>query len=118
MLYGDAGNDRIDGGAAQDKLTGGAGADVFVFTLASDTERHKSDKILDFETRVDKIDLTAIDADTTVAGNQAFVYGTSAAGSASLWMKSGYIYGDTNDDGVADLAIYVKVALGLGDILL
>ncbi len=108
LLYGDAGNDRLDGGAGQDKMTGGAGADVFVFLLASDTARTKSDKVLDFQTGVDQIDLSAIDADTSVMGNQAFVFGSSAAGVASLWMNRGYIYGDTNNDGTADLAIYVK----------
>ncbi|MES2969935.1 MAG: calcium-binding protein, partial [Pseudomonadota bacterium] len=117
LLYGDAGNDRIDGGAGQDRMTGGAGADVFVFLLASDTARAKSDKLLDFQTGVDKIDLSAIDADTSATGNQAFVYGSSAAGVASLWMSSGYIFGDTNNDGTADLAIYVTRAVTPTDFL-
>lgn len=118
LLYGDGGNDRLDGGAGQDKLTGGSGADVFVFSFASDSERVKSDKITDFQTGSDKIDLSAIDADTAIAGNQAFVFGTSADGAASLWMKSGYIYGDVNNDGVADLAIYVTGTVVLADVLL
>ena len=117
LLYGDAGNDRLDGGAGQDKMTGGAGADTFVFMLASDTARTLSDKVLDFQTGVDKIDLSAIDADTSVAGNQAFVYGSSAAGVASLWMSSGYIFGDINNDGVADLAVYVTGSVAQNDFL-
>ena len=117
QLYGDAGNDRLDGGAGQDKMYGGAGADVFVFSFASDTARTKSDKVLDFQTGVDKIDLSAIDADIGVAGNQAFVYGSSADGVASLWMSGGYIYGDTNNDGTVDLAIYVTGAIAQTDIL-
>lgn len=117
LLYGDPGNDRLDGGAGQDKMTGGAGADVFVFMLASDTARTKSDKVLDFQTGVDKIDLSAIDADTTVTGNQTFVYGSSAAGVASLWMSSGYVFGDTNNDGIADLAIYVTGSVAHTDFL-
>ena len=115
LLYGDAGNDRLDGGAGQDKMTGGAGADEFVFSFASDTARAKSDKVLDFQTGVDRIDLSAIDADTSVAGNQAFVYGSSAAGVASLWISSSYVYGDTNNDGTADLAIYVIGAVAQSD---
>ena len=115
LLYGDAGNDRLDGGAGQDKMTGGAGADEFVFSFASDTARAKSDKVLDFQTGVDRIDLSAIDADTSVAGNQAFVYGSSAAGVASLWVSSSYVYGDTNNDGTADLAIYVIGAVAQSD---
>lgn len=117
LLYGNAGNDRLDGGAGQDKLTGGTGADVFVFSFASDTPRSKSDKILEFQSGVDKIDLSAIDADTTITGDQAFVFGRSAAGAASLWMSSGYVYGDTNNDGTADLAIYVPGAVGPTDFL-
>lgn len=117
QLYGDAGNDRLDGGAGQDKMYGGAGADVFVFSFASDTARTKSDKVLDFQTGVDKIELSAIDADIGVAGNQAFVYGSSADGAASLWMSGGYIYGDTNNDGTVDLAIYVTGAVAQTDIL-
>ena len=117
LLFGCAGNDRLDGGAGQDRLTGGAGADVFVFALASDTARAKSDKVLDFQTGVDKIDLSAIDADTSVAGDQAFVFGSSAAGVASLWMSSGYIFGDTNNDGTADLAIYVTGTVAQTDFL-
>ena len=115
LLYGDAGNDRLDGGAGQDKMTGGAGADEFVFSFASDTARAKSDKVLDFQTGVDRIDLSAIDADTSIAGNQAFVYGSSAAGVASLWISSSYVYGDTNNDGTADLAIYVIGAVAQSD---
>ncbi len=118
LLYGDAGNDRIDGGAGQDKMKGGAGADVFVFSLASDTDRRYSDKVQDFQTGIDKIDLTGIDADTAIAGNQAFVWGVSASGAASLWVKSGYVFGDTNNDGVADLAIYVTGSVVQQDILL
>jgi Ca2+-binding RTX toxin-like protein len=117
LLYGDAGTDRLNGGAGQDKLTGGEGADVFVFSSASDTARAKSDKVRDFQTGMDKIDLSAIDADTSIAGDQAFVYGSSAAGAASLWMSRGYVYGDTNNDGTADLAIYVTGAVAQTDFL-
>jgi serralysin len=66
---------------------------------------------------MDKIDLSAIDADTSIAGDQAFVYGSSAAGAASLWMSRGYVYGDTNNDGTADLAIYVTGAVAQTDFL-
>jgi serralysin len=105
------------GGEGLDRVTGGAGAYVFVFSLASDSARAKSDKILDFQTGVDKIDLSAIDADTSVAGHQAFVFGLSSAGAASLWISSGYLFGDTNNDNVADMAIYVPGAISHSDFL-
>ncbi len=110
LLYGDAGNDRLDGGAGQDKLTGGAGADVFVFRSASDTSRTKSDKVIDFQSGVDKINLSDIDANTALSGNQAFVWRSADTGAASLWFKSGYLYGDLDANGVADLAIYLGSA--------
>ena len=116
-LFGDTGDDRIDGGAGQDKLYSGAGADVFVFALAADTPRSKGDRMMDFQSGTDKIDLSAIDANSQIAGNQAFVWTGGAAGAGSLWGKSGYLYGDTNGDNVADLAIYLTGVTATGDII-
>jgi hypothetical protein len=116
-LYGDAGNDRLDGGAGQDKLYGGDGADVFVFTLVADTPRSKGDRLMDFQSGIDKIDLSAIDANTNLSGNQAFTWTTGANGAGSLWGVSGYLYADTNGDKVADLAIYLTGLTAAGDII-
>lgn len=118
QISGDAGNDRINGGAGQDKMKGGAGADVFVFANAADSPRLHGDKVLDFQAGQDLIDLSAIDADTTRTGDQAFVWGSYGSASASAWTRNGYVYGDTNHDGIADLSIYVGVTLGAGDMLL
>lgn len=52
-LYGDAGNDILTGGAGRDNLVGGAGRDTFVFASSRET----GDRILDFTSRVDKIQL-------------------------------------------------------------
>ena len=117
QLYGNAGRDVIDGGAGQDKLKGGAGADVFVFKSASDTAQGQGDKVMDFKTGLDKIDLTAIDADTMQAGDQAFVWGRAGADATTLWARNGWLYGDTNHDGVADLAIHVAGKFSDADIL-
>lgn len=117
VLHGDAGNDRLNGGHGQDQLFGGAGADVFIFQRASHSTRSASDRVLDFQTGVDKLDLSLIDADTSVTGNQAFVFGPSAAGAASLWMSGGVVFGDVNNDGVADLAIEVTGAIAQSDFL-
>jgi len=51
-LYGGAGKDTLDGGAGNDFLSGGADADVFRFT-----GKWGSDKITDFQDRIDRIDL-------------------------------------------------------------
>ena len=117
VLHGDAGNDMLNGGADRDVLSGGAGADVFIFQRASHSTRSASDRVVDFQTGVDKLDLSLIDADTSVTGNQAFVFGTSAAGAASLWMSGGFVYGDVNNDGIADLAIEVTGAIAQSDFL-
>ena len=116
-IYGDAGRDVIDGGAGQDKLKGGAGADVFSFKSASDSARGQGDKVLDFKSGLDTIDLTAIDADTMMAGDQAFVWGRADADATSLWARNGWLYGDTNHDGIADLAIHVAGRFTDADIL-
>ena len=75
-IKGGSGDDRIYGGLGGDSLYGGAGADVFVYTSTAEAPPHSSaawDTIYDFQS-IDKIDLSAIDANTLVAGNQAFYF--------------------------------------------
>ena len=74
-MFGNAGNDTLTGGAGQDNMTGGAGVDTFVFTATSDSPKGTPDLILDFVHGTDKIDLSAIDANTVTAGDQAFHLG-------------------------------------------
>lgn len=63
-LDGGYGNDRLYGGEGIDHLTGGKGADHFVFQALSDSG-DGLDVITDFNFREhDRIDLTAIDANT------------------------------------------------------
>lgn len=139
-LYGGAGNDTLSGGkgadtlaggAGADKLTGGAGADMFVF---ADGDFGNSaigfDTITDFSpAQGDRIGLGAVDADTTLAGNQAFTFiGNAAFGHHAgelrydLEQAPGFtaISGDTNGDGVADIALLLKgsVPLVAGDFVL
>src|SRR4051794_28514081 len=75
-LNGGSGIDTIDGGSGVDTLTGGSGADVFDFNslLDSGTGVGKRDIITDFSHGSDKIDLSSIDANPNVAGNQAFTF--------------------------------------------
>jgi serralysin len=81
-LNGGAGNDRLIGGDGVDYLTGGAGNDVFVGEINATKVASKSgpislDVVLDF-TKGDKIDLSGIDANTGIAGDQAFTLVNSA----------------------------------------
>ena len=83
-LNGLAGNDTIIGGTGRDTMTGGDGADVFVFraTGESGVGATRRDIITDFQSGLDKIDLSAIDANIGAIGNNAFVWIGSAAFSA------------------------------------
>ena len=112
-LNGGAGNDTLIGGAGADTLTGGAGADKFVFTSTHDSAAGASrDVITDFVHGVDKIVLSAIDANTLVAGNQAFtLIDSNAAFTSAGQIKfvdgtaGGVLYGEVNGNGVADFSI-------------
>lgn len=81
-LNGGAGNDRLIGGDGMDFLTGGAGNDVFVgentaTKVATKMGNLSIDTILDFS-KGDMIDLSGIDANTSIAGDQAFTLVNSA----------------------------------------
>jgi len=76
ILNGNFGDDRLNGGAGRDTLTGGLGIDTFIY-LATDESGvgiNLRDTIVDFASGIDKVDVTAIDADSGVAGNQAFTF--------------------------------------------
>ena len=74
-IMGGAGNDKITGGGGSDILVGGEGNDTFIFKAAADSAPTLPDVITDFQAGMDKIDLSAIDSNTAVSGNQAFGFG-------------------------------------------
>ena len=79
VLDGGLGNDILIGGLGRDVLTGGYGADVFRFLSTDDLPaphgRVGPEVITDFnQAESDRIDLSAIDADVTAPGNQAFLF--------------------------------------------
>ena len=79
-ITGSAGADRIMGGSGADVLTGGDGADVFIWLTRTESLRGTgADRITDFVSGEDTLDLAAIDANGVLAGDQAFVFiGTAA----------------------------------------
>lgn len=83
-LNGDAGDDVIQGGGGADVLLGGAGNDLFVFG-PGDSTMQAPDLILDF-TAGDRIDLSAIDANTALAGDQAFALTGQSGHAGDLWV--------------------------------
>ena len=114
-INGGDGNDIINGGSDRDDLTGGAGADVFKYYLAAESTTTATDRIRDFSaSEGDKIDLSLIDANYLVGGNNSFVVVasyTSVAGQLLIVnMGAGvfHIRGDVNGDGTTDLQIEVK----------
>ncbi len=98
VLTGSAGNDTLDGrdgsdtlvgSAGKDIMTGGAGSDRFTFGAVTDSLIATPDEINDFTvviaagtSFIDRVDVSAIDAIASVAGNDAFTYISQATFSA------------------------------------
>ena len=127
-LNGAGGNDIIAGGGAKDVLTGGLGADVFTYNAISDSTVTAAgrDTIMDFsQAQGDRINLRMIDANTGVAGDQAFSFvglgPTTGAGTLGFTHLSGntLIQADV-DGGGPDFAILLAGVHTLvpGDFLL
>ncbi len=117
-LDGGGGNDVLIGGAGKDVLIGGAGADQFRFLTPSDSTVAAPDRIMDFTAGQDRIDLRQIDANASLAGDQAFTYVNAFDGHAGQVMVAStgtnlyQVRGDINGDGSADFAIDVTSATG------
>jgi serralysin len=117
------------GGAGLDTLVGGSGADAFQFQGGdfSGNSRKAADWIWDFsQADGDKIDLGLVDANTAIAGNQAFTFIGSSAFSHSAGqlryevvtvnnLPETIVYGDTNGDGLADFAMRLTSGLSLSN---
>ncbi|HYC04964.1 MAG TPA: cadherin domain-containing protein [Azospirillaceae bacterium] len=127
-VSGGVGDDIIQGGAGRDQLAGGGGADSFRWLAETESGTGAlADRVLDFQTGLDRIDLQALDANALAAGNQAFAWRgtaafTRAAGELRLSVSEGgaVLQADRNGDGVADLEIVLTgvTLLGGDDLLL
>lgn len=127
-LFGDAGQDVLIGGAGRDTLTGGFDADVFLFSHVTESGLGLSrrDTIVDLESGLDLIDLTRIDANTLLTGNQAFTFiGTAAFGTVAGQLRavhgpSSTLFGDVDGDGLADFELVLsgEAVVNVNDLLL
>ncbi|WP_298191824.1 hypothetical protein [Novosphingobium sp.] len=124
ILMGGAGVDTINGGLGDDTITGGAGVDVLAGDAGADRFVFASfdlavsglgeyEIIKDFN-RIDKdrIDLAAIDANRSLAGDQAFAFIADqpfhkVAGELRVQLGLGFVIleGDTNGDGTPDFKL-------------
>jgi Ca2+-binding RTX toxin-like protein len=123
-LLGGNGNDTLLGGEGKDLFTGGGGLDKFIFTAQSETAVAFAGRdVINTFAHGDKIDLSAIDARTNVAGDQAFTFIGAAAFSgvsgqlrfdmtniSATGVKAYTVYGDVNGDSVADLSLQIYTA--------
>jgi serralysin len=128
-LIGGAGNDKLIGGSGVDNLTGGNSGDTFVFLLGnSSAASGQHDRITDFLSGTDHIDLSGYDAISSTGGYDQFKFLAAAAFSGAAG-ELNYFYnsstgvttlqGDTNGDGVADFAIDLtgNVSISLLDLI-
>jgi Ca2+-binding RTX toxin-like protein len=142
ILFGGAGSDTLTGGAqadvihggdGADRLTGGDGADLFQYRSTSESGPKDADSLLDFQSGIDRIDLSRIDSDSQQEDDQAFRWigadafsgkGVASAGELRVTHDGAtwYIEGDTDGDGGADFVIALilppDTKLGIGDFLL
>lgn len=124
-LIGDVGNDILTGGLGKDNLTGGSGSDKFKFNVITETGTTAStrDVIADFHHgQRDKIDLSAIDANIEVEGDDAFSAPTVGATFSGHFANPGelyfdqtahILYGNNDADSAADFSIKLAGVNGL-----
>lgn len=130
ILLGGSGNDQLIGNRGADQLTGGAGADRFIFGALFQSAPDAPDLITDFSGQTalspnrhgqtirtpgegDRIDLSLIDANTSLAGDQAFTlvqrgfsgHAGEAYSSFDVGTGNTSLYLDVNGDGVPDMTI-------------
>lgn len=117
-LFGTARTDFIYGSWGADRMWGRGDSDVFVYKSVLDSLPSGPDKIKDFKSGIDHIDLRAIDANIHKPGNQAFNGSDRFKHAGDLIYKHGMVMGDIDGDRRPDFAIEVKYPGNDGDIFL
>ncbi len=110
-LYGGSGSDVLVGGLGKDRLIGGSNKDTFVFNSLTDSgvKTINQDRIIDFISGVDKIDLSALDGDTTTAADfvEVTTFSTTPAGEGewSFDATTHILSVNTDNDVAAEFAV-------------
>ncbi len=114
-IVGNSSANVLTGGHGQDTMTGRGGADTFVFNSITDSSNGAPDLITDFQHALDKLDLSGIDANSSLSGNQGFTFlgaGAFDNHAAELLYQviqgNAFVRGDVNGDGVADFTIKLQ----------
>lgn len=119
IINGGADGDKIRGGGGGDFLSGGSGTDVFKYREITDAGIGlNQDTISDFVAGTDRLNFGRIDANASIAGDQAFAYvGTGAfsgGGVASIrWVDLGAdlrVEVDVDGNGTADMHVLLQGA--------
>jgi Ca2+-binding RTX toxin-like protein len=115
-VLGGSGFDKIDGGRGADTLTGGSEADHFIYFSTGDSPvgNGARDIIKDFEKGLDKINVSLIDANPEVSGNQAFSFIGSGSFNDEGQIRTSAVNGgtllqfNTSGNTVADFEILLE----------
>ena len=120
LLRGQTGSDLLRGSAGADVLIGGTGNDVFDFNIASESAPGSRDIIRAGDSATafqgagtadgDRIDLSGIDANVNVSGDQAFIWGGSGAGHLSV-TNSGtttVVHGNIDGDAAFEFELVIE----------
>lgn len=118
FLVGRFGSDTLRGGTGNDVLVGGGDDDVYDFNSVKElgTTVNNTDVIRGFATG-DKIDISGIDADEGVGGNQDFVIATALTGAGQITISQNatktIIRGSTDADADAEFMIVLNAPMTL-----
>lgn len=124
-VMGGAGNDLLTGGQGADRIIGGSGADTFRFFTLASSPYGAADTLLPGDGGAafdgagkaggDVINVASIDANLTLAGDQAFAWGgTSKKTKGYLWLgdvgSETHVWGNIDNDSPPEF--HLKIADG------
>lgn len=121
ILFGSSGRDILSGGLGSDGLVGGAGVDLYGFSEVAHSTLASLDLISGFQPLLDFIDVSFIDANSNIAGDQAFTWvgdaanATGGGGEIGFQIDSGstYVVADIDGDLNIDFAVEIDGVFSL-----